>query len=69
MWQSRFMGKNDNSRWEGISFTMLGQRGGELILTYETKTKFVECAICKRITSDTHAEKFLDIWICCWCGN
>ena len=37
--------------------------------TYETQTRFVECAKCKRITSEGHAEQFLDIWICCWCGQ
>jgi len=42
---------------------------GKIMMTYETKTRFIECAICKRITSDTHAEQFLDIWVCCWCGQ
>jgi len=42
---------------------------GKIMMTYETKTRFIECAICKRLTSDTHAEKFFDFWICCWCGQ
>ena len=29
--------------------------------TYETKTKFIECAICHRVTSDRSCRKFLDI--------
>jgi len=40
-----------------------------MILTYETKTKFIECAICKRITSESHAEEIDDFWVCCWCGR
>jgi hypothetical protein len=40
-----------------------------MISTYQTQTQFVECAMCKRITSEGHAEQFHDIWICCWCGN
>jgi len=42
---------------------------GKIMTTYETKTRFVECALCKRITSEGHAENFADFWICCWCGN
>tara|TARA_B100000745_G_scaffold33092_1_gene20612 strand:+ start:200 stop:352 length:153 start_codon:yes stop_codon:yes gene_type:complete len=42
---------------------------GKIMTTYETKTRFVECAICKRITSTGHAENFADLWICCWCGQ
>jgi hypothetical protein len=40
-----------------------------MIVTYETKTKFIECAVCKRVTSESHAEKLHDFWVCCWCGN
>jgi hypothetical protein len=39
------------------------------LATFETKTKFIKCSLCKRITSESHAENFADIWICCWCGN
>ena len=39
------------------------------LATYETKIKFIKCALCKRVTSESHAENFADIWICCWCGN
>ena len=38
--------------------------------TYETKTRFIECALCKRLTSEGHAENFAGgIWVCCWCGQ
>ena len=46
---------------------MLG--GRKIMATYETKTIFIECALCKRITSEGHAENFADFWICCWCGQ
>ena len=36
---------------------------------FQTKTKFFECAVCKRITSEAHGEEYYDFWICCWCGN
>jgi len=39
------------------------------LATFETKTKFIRCAICKRETSEGHALKYGDIWICSWCGN
>ena len=40
-----------------------------MITTYQTQTRFIECAMCKRITSTGHAEKIDDFWICCWCGQ
>jgi len=46
---------------------IFGER--KMITTYETQTRYIECAKCKRITSEGHAEQFLDIWICCWCGQ
>jgi len=41
---------------------------GKIMMTYETKTRFVECAICKRLTSEGHAENIDDFWVCCWCN-
>ncbi len=39
------------------------------LTTFQTPTKFIECALCHRITSESHGEEFADFWICCWCGN
>ena len=35
--------------------------------TYESPSQLVECAICHRITTENHAEKINDFWICSWC--
>ena len=36
--------------------------------SYETPLKYVECAICKRETSQGHSEEITkDLWICSWC--
>jgi len=40
-----------------------------MITTYESKTLFIECALCHRVTSESHGEKIDDFFICCWCGN
>ena len=40
-----------------------------MITTYQTRTEFGTCAICKRETSGSHATKYLDLWICHWCDK
>ena len=37
--------------------------------TFESLSQYVECAICHRLTSKNHAEKFFDFWVCCWCDQ
>ena len=38
--------------------------------TYRTGTKFVNCVICQRPTSEGHSEKlFENVWVCYWCDK
>jgi len=52
----------------GIKMERSFQIGERMITTYQSPTKFVECALCKRITSESHAQEIDDFWICSWCG-